>query len=151
MKTILIFGIIIIGIAVWFFVSKSSTPESDIISRNGLHWHSNLNINILGEAQDIPAGLGLERLPHNPMHTHDRDNVIHLEFSGTVKKDDLRLARFFEVWGKQFNKDCVFDKCSDPDGQLKMLVNGKENIEFENYVMQDEDKIEIIFSKGREK
>ena len=139
--------VIIIGIsiAVWFLVSKSSTPEGDIIARKGFHWHANLSINILGEVKDIPAGIGLEKLPHNPLHTHDRDNVIHLEFSGLVKKDDIKLGRFFEVWDKNFDKDCILDKCNGPDGQLKMTVNGKENLEFENYIMHDKDKIEIIF------
>ncbi|MBI2626297.1 MAG: cupredoxin domain-containing protein [Candidatus Nealsonbacteria bacterium] len=140
---VVIGGIFILG---WFLFSKFSAPESDIVARNGLHWHSNLSINILGEAQDVPAGLGLGRLPHNPMHTHDRDNVIHMEFSGTVREDNLLLEKFFEIWGKQFNKDCIFDKCSGPDGNLKMMVNGKENSNFDNYMMRDDDKIEIIFS-----
>lgn len=144
-KTILIFGIIFVGILVWFFWTKTSIPESDIIAKNGLHWHSNLIINILGENQDIPAGLGLEKLPHKPMHTHDRDSVIHMEFAGLVTKEDIKLGGFFQIWGKQFNKDCIFDKCSGPEGTLKMPVNGKENGEFENYVMKDNDKIEIIF------
>ena len=148
MKTIIIFGIIITAIAGWFIVSRSSETgqESDgIISRNGLHWHSNVNINILGETHGIPAGIGIEKLPHNPMHTHDSDNIIHMEFSGTVEKDDLRLGEFFKIWGKTFNKDCIFDKCSGLEGRLSMLVNSRENTEFENYIMQDEDKIEIIF------
>ena len=147
MKTIIIFGIIIIGITVWFFVSKSSAPESDIISRNGLHWHSNLSIDISGEAQDMPAGIGLERLPHKPLHTHDHNSLIHLGFAGSVREDDIRLGEFFKIWGKQFNKDCIFDKCAGTEGNLKMLVNGRENSEFENYAMQDGDKIEIIFTK----
>jgi len=147
MKTIIIFGIIIAAITGWFLISKFSEPgqESDIISRNGLHWHANLSINILGEAKDIPAGIGLAGPSHNPMHTHDRDNVIHLEFSGTVRGNDLRLGEFFKVWGKTLNKDCIFDKCSSSEGKLSMRVNGKENSEFENYIMADGDKIEIIF------
>jgi hypothetical protein len=28
---------------------------------------------------------------------------------------------------------------------LKMTVNGKENTEYENYIMQDKDKIELRF------
>ena len=141
---LIILGILIVG---WFLVSKFSAPisESEIIAKNGLHWHSNLTINILGENQDIPAGIGLEMLPHKPMHTHDRDSVIHMEFAGLVKEEDVKIGKFFQVWEKTFNKDCIFDKCSGEEGQLKTLVNGKENSEFENYMMRDGDKIEIIF------
>ena len=136
-------GVVLAGS--FFLMRGSSTPDLGIISKTGIHWHSNLTIKIFNEYQDIPAGIGLEKLPHNPLHTHDRDGVIHLEFPALVKKDDIRLGRFFEIWGKEFNKDCIFDKCSGPEGQLRILVNGKENFEFENYIMQDQDKIEIIF------
>lgn len=145
MKIALILGGIFLAIGAWFLFGKTSVPESGIISRNGLHWHAELSINILGEALDVPAGIGLGKLPHNPLHTHDRDNVIHLEFAGMVRKDDIKLGKFFETWGQAFNKNCVFDKCSGSDGQLKMLVNGKENFEFEDYIMRDNDKLEIIF------
>ena len=145
MKTILIFIVIVIGIAVWFFISQFSNSEAGIIARNGLHWHADLSISILGEPQEIPAGIGLEKLPHKPIHTHDRDGVIHMEYSGLVKKSDLRLGNFFEIWGKTFNQDCIFDKCSGPENQLTMLVNGKKNYEFESYNMRDGDKIEVVF------
>lgn len=130
---------------VWYAKTRPSLPESEVISRQGLHWHPNLTIKILGENQDIPAGIGLERLPHKPMHTHDRGSVIHMEFAGQVRANDIRLGQFFKIWGKTFSKDCIFDKCSGPDNQLTMLINGKENLEFENYLMRDGDKIEIIF------
>jgi len=141
---LIVVGIFIIG---WFLISKFSAPvlESEIVAKNGLHWHSELLISVLGQKQAIPAGLGLEKLPHNPIHTHDRDNVIHMEFAGLVTKEDIKLAKFFQIWEKTFNKDCIFDKCSGSEGQLRMLVNGEPNFEFENYAMKDEDKIEIIF------
>ena len=145
MKTIVIFIIVFSAIIVWFIISRTSTSESDVISGNGIHWHATLSITILGEIQDIPAGIGLEKLPHNPIHTHDRDNVIHMEFSGRVTEDDLKLSQFFKIWGKKFDQDCIFDKCTGQEGQLKMLLNGEENFEFENYIMRDGDKIEIIF------
>lgn len=147
MKNFFIFGVILvgIGIGVWFFWPKSQNTDSEVVARNGLHWHSNLTINILGDYQDIPAGIGLAGLPHKPMHTHDRDNVIHMEFAGLVLKKDIKLGKFFQAWGKTFNKECIFDKCSGGQGTLKMLVNGSENLEFDNYMMKDEDKIEIVF------
>lgn len=142
--------ILIIGGAIfaggWFLIKKTpAAPESEIISKIGIHWHADLSIKILGETIEIPAGIGLEGLPHKPLHTHDRDNVIHIEFAGLVRENNLRLGNFFEIWGKTFNKDCIFDKCNGPEGKLKMLVNGEENSEFENYIMRDGDKIEIIF------
>lgn len=138
---ILILGILILG---WFLVSKISAPDSEIVARNGIHWHPEVSIKILGQKIEISANIGLG-LTERPIHTHDNMGVIHLEFSGLVRKDDVRFGKFFEIWGKTFNKDCIFDRCSGPDGKLKMLVNGKENSEFDNYIMQDGDKIEIIF------
>lgn len=126
------------------FTSKSVTKESEIISRRGIHWHTLLTIKILGQYQDIPANVGLG-IAENPVHTHAADGVLHMEFPGLVKKDDIEVGKFFEIWGKKFNKDCIFDKCSGSDGQLKMFVNDKENLEFESYIMRDGDKIEIIF------
>ena len=81
------------------------------------------------------------------MHTHEADSVIHMEFSGLVREDDIRLGRFFEIWGKKFNRDCIFDKCNGPEGRLKMFVNQQPNYQFENHIMRDRDKIEIIFEQ----
>lgn len=142
---ITIFIIVVVLLIVGWYFSKPSGSADNVVARNGLHWHSTLAINILGESQDIPAGLGLESLPHNPMHTHDQDSVIHMEYERLVKKADLQLGNFFKIWEKTFNKDCIFDKCSGSEGQLKMLVNGKESFEFDNYSMKDEDVIEIIY------
>jgi len=136
--------IAVIGSLIWYGVARLAIPKSDIVSRNGLHWHPELSIKILGQKQIIPVNIGLGII-ERPIHTHDDMGVIHLEFSGIVKKSDVQLSQFFKIWGKKFNKDCIFDKCSGPEGTLKMLVNGKENNEFENYIMEDGDKIEIIF------
>lgn len=142
---ILIIGGGIFGL-IQFQPSKPAAPKSNIVAKGGIHWHTKLSIKILDQYQDIPSNIGIG-ITHLPIHTHDADGVIHMEFSGIVKEDDIRLGRFFENWGKSFNKDCVLDKCSDPDGQFKMLVNGEKNSEFENYIMKDEDKVEIVFEQ----
>lgn len=140
--------IIVAGAAagVWRLGSRSepSAPQPKIISTNGIHWHSHLSIKIKGETQEIPSGIGLG-ITERPIHTHEADGVIHLEFPGRVTEDDVRLGKFFEIWGKTFNSNCIFDKCSGPEGQLQMLVNGQPNFDFDNYVMRDGDKIEIIY------
>lgn len=134
----------VIGGFVWLIATSPSIPEEEIISKQGLHWHSSIEITVLGEKQTIPANIGIGAV-HNPIHTHDADNFIHLEFKGLVKKDNLKISRFFEVWKKEFNSECIFEFCNGPEGQVKMFVNDEENFEFENYIMQDGDKIEIKF------
>ncbi len=133
-----------IGGLVWYVANLPQTPESEILSNKGLHWHPRVSIVLKGQAQEIPNGLGLGAV-HNPIHTHDASGVIHLEFQGIVRKDQLTLGRFFELWGKPFNANCIFEYCNDGDGKVTMTVNGQENTEFENYQMRDADQIEIRY------
>lgn len=115
-----------------------------IISRKGLHWHAKLTIYIKGEKQEIPAEIGIGAV-EQPIHTHDATGEIHMELGGLVTKDQLKLAKFFQIWGKQFNSNCIFDKCNGDEGKVKMIINGQENQEFENYQMRDGDNIEIRY------
>ncbi|MCR4328723.1 MAG: hypothetical protein NUV53_04425 [Patescibacteria group bacterium] len=132
------FGVAIIAGLVWLVSSQPKTPEDDIISWSGFHWHPELAIYIKDEKQEIPANIGIG-LVHQPIHTHTDDNkqgVIHLEFQGLTRKHDVSLGQFFKNWGKDMRSFGT---------NMKMTVNGEENIEYENYVMQDKDKIELRF------
>lgn len=121
----------ILGGVVWL---TKSTPQDQIVSRGGLHWHAQLAIYIKGEKQEIPAGIGIGAV-EQPIHTHDASGTIHMEFVSLVRKDDLKLSQFFKIWGKQFNSN----------GKVKMFINGEQNQEFENYQMHDGDNIEIRY------
>lgn len=140
---------IVILVAAWlalFLIQDLRKPEAkeNIISRNGLHWHSELTIYIKGEKQKIPANVGIG-ITHNPLHTHDDGGTIHLEFSGLVEEENTKLGNFFKVWGKRFDANCIFEHCNGENGQVKMLVNGAGSSDFENYPMKDHDKIEIRY------
>ncbi len=116
---------------------------SPVISRQGTHRQIELTISILGQPQSIPANIGL--IPRKqPIHTLE-DNIIRLEFSGLVRQDEIQLGRFFDVWGRTFNRTCIFDTCNGTQGIVRMSVNGKPNLEFEDYVMQNHDRIAITF------
>ena len=128
----------------WLISSQPAMSEDDIISKNGIHWHPELSIYIEGVRQDVQADIGLG-VVHEPVHTHDTTGTIHLEFQGVVTKDDIRLRKLFKNWGKEFNSNCIFDKCNGGSGSVKMYVNGTPNTEFENYVMQDKARIEIRY------
>src|SRR3989338_2222787 len=124
-----------IGALVWYLATRPPIPEGEILSRSGLHWHPELAIFVKGEKQEIPANLGIGAA-HNPMHTHDSSGVIHLEFQGIVLKNNLKLGRFFEVWGKDF---------MELGSTVKMTVNGEEKAELQNYIMKDGVKIELWY------
>ena len=141
--------IIVAGGAVFFTKDPaSSVPKDQLIASTGIHWHPTVTVTIKDKAQAIPANLGIGAAAHQKIHTHDTDakeGVVHLEAQGVVTKDDTRLGKFFSVWGKDFASTKLFDKTNGPDGKVKMLVNGKENTEYENYLMKDGDKIEIQY------
>lgn len=154
-ETKVIGGIALVTIAILvggiFLLSRSANinvSEDQIVARRGIHWHPRIEVFVKGEKQEVPANLGIGGPVHRSIHTHDTDNkegVIHLEKQGVVTKDDTKLAGFFQVWGKQFNSNCLFDKCNGEDGKVKMTVNGQENTEFENHLMRDGDKIEVRY------
>ena len=126
-----------ISVFIWYIASRPPVPEGEFISRRGLHWHPELVIFVDGEKQEIPANIGIG-VTHNPLHTHDSNGVIHLEFQGAVRRNDIKLDKFFEVWGKDF---------MEFGSSVKMTVNGEENAELQNYVMGDGDKIELRYEK----
>lgn len=144
----IVIGIIVISVLLigWSRLSavKSAQSDSDVISSNGVHWHPQLQISIRGEAVEIPASIGLIG-GHNPMHTHEPDGVVHLEYEGVVRNDDTRLGRFFDIWGREFNENQIFENVNNDTERVHMFVNGEENTEFENYLLQHEDQIEIRF------
>ncbi len=144
--------IVIVSLIIWFIVSLiGSVNEITLVDESNLnfeapngaiHWHPRLTIEINGETNRIPANIGIGAA-HLPIHTHETDGTLHME-NNSPRKKTVTLGYFFEVWRKRFNKDCIFDYCTDK-GQLKMYVNGEENFEFENYFMQDKDDIRIEY------
>ena len=156
-----------IGGLIWFVATRPPIPESEIISKKGIHWHSELTIYMKGVKQEIPANIGIGAV-HQPIHTHDAIGTIHLEFQGLVRKQDITLGQFFKNWGKDMQSFGSNMRPSDERGSteasrsnmrpsdergsteasrpnVRMTVNGEENIEYENYVMHDKDIIELRF------
>lgn len=119
------------------------------------HIHTYIAIKVFGEKKPL-------RFEHGDLarhHTHSQPNKIHwhklVEVNPQTKKvsdSEFMLGKIFDDLGIYFNRDGIFEyrngqlnpKTGQP-AQLKVLINGKENTEFREYVWQDKDKIEIIF------
>ncbi len=135
-------GLVVVVLAalssILFLSPSDNAPgvaDADVIAQKGLHWHPSLDVYIKGVKQEIPQNLGLGAL-HQPMHTHEDVPIVHLEFAGIVRSNDIKLGRFFSIWGKDMQSFGT---------NMRMTVNGKENTEYESYVMQDGDKIELRY------
>ncbi len=84
---------------------------------------------------EIPQNIGLGAV-HKPVHTHEDLPVIHLEFDGIVREEDAMLGEFFKNWGKDMRSLGT---------DMRMMVNGVPNTEFERYIMRDGDVIELHY------
>ena len=129
---------LLLGMGVYLQSMEKGGVNADpnTVSLKGLHWHPEIVINVKVVKQTMPANLGVTPLSMAPVHTHEPDGVIHLEFLGIVHTSDIMLGQFFKSWGKDIRSFGT---------NMKMTVNGTENTEFENYVMQDKDKIVLSF------
>lgn len=159
-KTFIIVLTVIVVFFVGTFWSRSlQNNNSTFVSSSGIHWHPTLSITIDGNVQEIPSNIGLIG-GHSPIHTHDDEadvretggveighKPLHLEFNSAVKTDNVRLSVFFKTWGKTFNSQCILDYCID-NGTLEMFVNGESNTDFDNYIMGDNDRIEIVYTSN---
>ncbi len=157
---VLIAGLIVWGITALLKKDAQSSftielADKSHIPTGAVHWHPKIKIIIDGKEQQIPTGIGvnigkridahLSGMGMSPTHTHESDGTIHLENNNpSSKPETTSLGYFFHVWDKQFSKECIFEYCTGK-GTLKMYVNGKENNDFEKYLMKDKDEIKIEY------
>jgi hypothetical protein len=150
MKKTILFLVMIMVIVLIGCSSQSKDPKDplDINLKEhknvALHIHPTLEIEILGQRQSIPANIGITNAGMRIVHTHDSSGKLHVE---SPKPIPVYLGNFFTIWGKDFSRDCIFDKCVDEDHTLEMFVNGAENSQFDALLMQDGDQIKIVYSE----
>lgn len=152
MKSFVVTAVLLIALVFggmrWSESLQSIDP--DIIARNGIHWHPELSIVVQGEKQIIPADIGIgrrysalptfdSRMGMTAIHTHDdaSQGIIHLEFNGVVRRQDITLGQFLEIWGRDIDSF---------GADVTMTVNGEPNADLGNYVMQDKDKMELRYN-----
>ena len=131
----------VLGSGIWYFTTYPSKPRTnrqvaltcttDMATQ--FHIHPNLTIIIKDVQLEVPANTGISNGCMNAIHTHDNSGTLHVE---SPEKRDFTLSDFFAVWGKDINSFGT---------NVKMTVNGQENTELEDYIMQDKDRIELRY------
>ncbi len=150
-------GVVGLGLGLYALFAVSRTTGYVSLPDKPIHWHPHLEIMIKDEKVIIPANIGMGTSYSNSpfydsmmdmtnMHTHDNSGTLHWEvMMHAPTRKDLYLGNFFQVWEKTFNENCIFEFCNGPEGSVEMSVNGKQNHDFENYIVRDADEIVIEF------
>ena len=114
----------------------------------GSHIHTDLQVIIDGNVQQIPANVGIGGTCMRPVHTHDASGKIHVEFPS---KHDFTLGDFFTLWAKPFDATHLMDKVVDDTHEIIMTVNGQPSNDFRNHVIRDEEKITLQYQTKQTK
>ena len=129
------------------YCKKTPAKEINIGSHANLalHIHADLKIMIDGKELPIPANIRIMPGVMRPIHTHDSSGEIHIE--GPCERK-FRLGEFFNIWGRGFSRECIFDYCIE-NGTLKVKINGAEDNNFENYIIREKDNILIEYLSSK--
>ncbi len=135
---VIVVVIVLAGLGIYKIATAPKIATPDVASKNGLHWHAHLAIEVNGVDVPVPANIGVNGpmgAGGDPMelHTHEPDGVVHAEFAGMVTYDMLDIGNFFKVWGKDFSQDSILGNTSASGGTITMYVNGVENTEYDAY------------------
>ena len=110
------------------------------------HTHSYLSIIIDGTEQYIPTNIGIQEseCPNGMrgIHTHDDSGKLHIE---TPSQLAAPVGAFFNIWGEVFNSEQILDSKENSEYEVIMYVNGEINQDYEDYVMLNNDGIEIHY------
>lgn len=90
------------------------------------HIHPELRITVDGEAEQIPANIGITQDCMSEIHTHDETGMIHAESFLTGRIADFHLGHFFSVWGQDYMRE-TYDLEIIQDGEVK---NSIEDVKF---------------------
>ncbi len=140
-------GILILLIATILFTQLSNRSSNELGTLGDVHEHADFKVIILGEELDFSKDIYQsteDNLLNNFLHVHDNDGqVIHKHISG------ITISKFFQSLDMDFNSTCFKTEtqsyCTDSEHQLFFLVNGKDNPEYGNYILNDLDKIVIQY------
>jgi hypothetical protein len=127
-ELISIFGtILLIGLLAFFYGSRHQpAPETfwkdtriaclpNGHQKLAMHIHARMEIFVNGNQESVPAGIGVASDCLAEVHTHQADNVIHIETSAAG--EEFTLGDFYRVWEQSIDR---------PDFDLEVFVNDEK-------------------------
>ena len=121
-----------------------TSPDTDI---KRVHWHSEVSYDLCGDTTQLK-----DSWEHWKIHWHD-DWKAHIEWSVNMLNRTETLWSFMDIAKIPFSKTQIWkyknwDKCegSDKAWKVTMEVNWKLNNEYRDFILNQWDKIKIIFN-----
>lgn len=148
-KKLLIVGTLIVAAAIVaniFLGTGTEAPQIGVVG--DIHDHADFKVYLNGLSYNFAREkyMSAENMTlSNFAHFHDlKGNIIHKHASG------ITLGFFLDTLGMQLDGNCfVLDDgtsyCNKGNKKLKLYVNGEKNDEFDQYDIQDEDRIMISY------
>lgn len=123
--------------------------KTDRVSSNttkNVHWHIPITYELCGDETQLKDSWN-----HGTLHGHD-DAKIHVEgFVDSANRKET-LGAFFDsanisfsennIWSYINGNSCVW---SENPWTLSVIINGIENFEYRNYMLNNKDEITVIF------
>ncbi len=140
-KLITIIGIIAIIVGIGIYAAMAPHPSLPLVraidgiqcnsmEQLAFHVHSHLDIIINGVYFLVPSQIGIPGNCFYWLHTHDESGKIHIE---APMLRDFTLGQFFDIWGKKFNNDQIFNYVANTNNHLNVYVNGTKVPNTANY------------------
>ena len=113
-----------------------------------LHTHADFKVSIEGNTVNFSRNEFDEKnaFVHLHMdHPEDAGNVVHIEAKG------MTLGHFSNPLGMKITSNCITlhneSHCNGNEKELMLFVNGTRNLELDNYIPANHDKILILYGK----
>lgn len=91
-----------IALGINYFIAGPPPLEQCIPNENmPFHQHAYLNVTLDDQPFTVPANIGITSNCVKPLHTHDADGTIHVEF---VKPTHFTLGIFMKLWGLKLDQ-----------------------------------------------
>jgi hypothetical protein len=103
------------------YMDKAGFERLPLDFRGPTPYQVKLSVTVDGEAVQIPAGIGVDRVraEQAAIHTHTTDGLVYVE--ARTKAERPTLKQFFDLWGVRYDGKCLGDACSG----LTVRVNGQ--------------------------
>lgn len=140
------YGVLLLIIVLPIVLITAMIIFKDPITKKEVHWHMPISYDLCWDTTVLK-----DSWSHWILHWHD-DEQIHIEWIIDTEKRAETLGGFFDSTNIIFSDTQIWkyknwDKCewSEKEWKVSVLINGKENKEYRNYILNDKDDIKIMF------